>query len=99
MWQVGAVGGPAIGGLLYGLIGITNTYAVDLTLLLLAFFCFSLIASKPIPPKQVKEPLFESLAKGIRFVFKNEEILGALSLDLFGVFFGGAVALLPIFAD
>jgi MFS family permease len=98
-WQVGAVGGPAIGGLLYGFIGITNTYAIDLALMVLAFIAFMFIASKPLPPRIEKEPLFESLAKGVMFVFKNEEVLGALSLDLFAVFFGGAVALLPIFAD
>ncbi|HTB06858.1 MAG TPA: MFS transporter [Bacteroidia bacterium] len=99
VWQIGAVGGPAIGGLLYGLIGITNTYAIDFVLLLVACACFMFIAARPLAPRQVKEPLAESLAKGVRFVFQNEEILGALTLDLFAVFFGGAVALLPIFAD
>jgi MFS family permease len=99
MWQIGAIGGPAIGGLLYGIIGITYTYATDLTLMLLSLVSISFVAARPIPPKQKKENLYESLEKGISFVFKNQEILAALSLDLFAVFFGGAVALLPIFAD
>jgi MFS family permease len=98
-WQAGAIGGPAVGGLLYGLIGITNTYGIDLLLLVFSLAIVFFIASHPIPPKQKKESLYESLANGINFVFKNQEILGALSLDLFAVFFGGAVALLPIFAD
>jgi MFS family permease len=98
-WQTGAIGGPAMGGLLYGIIGITNTYATCLGLMLFALIMFSLITSRPLPPKQKKESLSESLKIGINFVFSNQEILGALSLDLFAVFFGGAVALLPIFAD
>ena len=98
-WQIGAIGGPALGGLLYGLIGSTYTYATDFVLILLALICVLFISSKPLPPKVKKESLFESLSTGIRFVFKNEEILAALSLDLFAVFFGGAVAMLPIFAD
>jgi MFS family permease len=98
-WQIGAIGGPAMGGLLYGLIGITYTYATCLGLMLFALIMFSSIASRPLPPKQKKESLSESLKIGINFVFSNQEILGALSLDLFAVFFGGAVALLPIFAD
>ncbi|NJM80332.1 MAG: MFS transporter, partial [Flavobacterium sp.] len=44
-------------------------------------------------------PIFQSLKEGVRFVFKNQTILGALSLDMFAVLFGGAVALLPIFAQ
>jgi MFS family permease len=98
-WQTGAIGGPALGGLLYGIIGITNTYATCLGLMLFALIMFTCIASRPLPPKQKKESLSESLKIGINFVFSNQEILGALSLDLFAVFFGGAVALLPIFAD
>jgi hypothetical protein len=88
-----------MGGLLYGIIGITYTYATCLGLMLFALIMFSSIASRPLPPKQKKESLSESLKIGIHFVFSNQEILGALSLDLFAVFFGGAVALLPIFAD
>jgi hypothetical protein len=45
-----------------------------------------------------KENIFKSLSEGIQFVFKSRMILGALSLDMFSVFFGGAVALMPIFA-
>ena len=99
VWQIGAIGGPAVGGLLYGIIGITNSYATVLVLMVLALISLSFIASRPIPQKQKKESLFESLGQGIKFVFNNQEILGALSLDLFAVLFGGAVALLPIFAD
>jgi MFS family permease len=99
VWQIGAIGGPALGGLLYGIIHITNTYATDLVLMVISLITLLAISSRPLAPKQKKESLFESLGIGINFVFKNQEILSVLSLDLFAVFFGGAVALLPIFAD
>jgi MFS family permease len=60
---------------------------------------FVFISNHPQPKKEKKESIFESIQVGIKFVFKNQLILGALSLDLFAVLFGGAVALLPAFAD
>lgn len=98
-WQTAAVAGPAIGGLLYGFYGITTAYLVDLIFVLISILFISLV-----PPKHSKttishEPLFKSLKSGISFVFKNQIILGSISLDLFAVLFGGAVALLPIFAN
>ena len=98
-WQAGAIGGPLIVAAVYKPLGITLTYGVDLALLLVALVCFIVIPGMPLPPKVSKESLFESLGKGVKFVFKNEIVLGALSLDLFAVFFGGAVSMLPLFAD
>ncbi|MEO6882632.1 MAG: MFS transporter [Bacteroidia bacterium] len=98
VWQTGAIGGPALGGFLYVALGAEISYQIVFCLAAFAFLLFLFIAAKPISPKEKKESLFESLGVGIRFVFKNQIILGALSLDLFAVFFGGAVALLPIFA-
>lgn len=99
MWQIGAIGGPALGGILYGTIGINLTYATDLALMVLALILVLFIKPRPLMPRDKKESLWESLGKGIKFVFKTQEMLGALSLDLFAVFFGGAAALLPMFAD
>lgn len=98
-WQIGAVGGPNIGMVLYGFIGITNTYAIDTILTVLALILMLFIPARPLVPRTKQESLKESLRQGIDFVFKNEVMLAALSLDLFAVFFGGAVSLLPIFAD
>jgi MFS family permease len=97
-WQIGAVSGPAIGGLLFGFLGDANAYAIDAGLIVASLVCVSFIAKKPVHIKEKKESLKTSLSAGIRFVFNNQIILGALSLDLFAVLFGGAVALLPIFA-
>jgi MFS family permease len=97
-WQIGAVAGPAIGGLMYGLFGATITLSVTVALLLISLFCVMAIKSKGIPIVEKRERMIDSLTEGIRFVFSNKIMLGALTLDLFAVLFGGAVALLPIFA-
>ncbi len=98
-WQGASVAGPAIGGLLYGFFGVQASYAADVALTVLAFLFFFLIGSKPLPATTERLPIKESLLSGIRFVFNNQIILSAISLDLFAVLFGGAVALLPIFAS
>lgn len=99
VWHIGAITGPALGGLLYGFYGAAVAYGANLLFLFLALFFFSLISYRPLPEKRKEETLKESLTVGIKFVFKNQIILGALSLDLFAVLFGGAVAMLPAIAD
>jgi MFS family permease len=97
VWHIGAVIGPTVAGFIC-IINFQTAYTVNLILIILGLFSFSFIASKPVPVKAKKETLKQSLAVGIKFVFSNQLILGALSLDLFAVLFGGAVALLPAFA-
>ena len=97
-WQTGAVTGPAIGGLLYGFIGATNTYIVIVIFWIISIFLITPIKRKPIPFIEGDKSLKEKLTAGLKFVFEKKIILGAISLDLFAVLFGGAVALLPIFA-
>lgn len=98
-WQTAAVLGPAIGGLLFAGLGKNFAYGVDATLMLLALLLFVAIASRPLPPTEgAPLRLGESVLSGVRFIFNNQIVLAALSLDLFAVLFGGAVALLPIFA-
>ncbi len=97
-WQTGAVSGPAIGGLLYGFAGATVTYSTILAFWIAAIFLILPISRKPKPEVTDEQSLTEKLTAGLRFVFKKKVILGAISLDLFAVLFGGAVALLPIFA-
>ena len=98
IWHIAAIAGPAIGGLIYGFFGITIAYCIVVILIVTGLFLFFGIKSKPIPPKEKEETLLQSLSTGIRFVFKNQIILGALSLDMLAVLFGGAVAMLPVFA-
>ncbi len=97
-WQTGAVTGPAIGGLLYGFIGVTNTFITVVIFWIISIFMILPIRNKPVPEIQGIQSLKENLTAGLKFVFERKVVLGAISLDLFAVLFGGAVALLPIFA-
>ncbi|KQB99289.1 MFS transporter [Pedobacter sp. Hv1] len=97
-WQMASIAGPAIGGLIYGFYGITTTYIVIISFIFLALVCIFFLKKHP-PTFIPKESIAESLKEGINFVFKSKMMLGAMSLDLFSVFFGGAVALLPVFAN
>ena len=98
-WQVGAVSGPALAGLLYGLAGITYTFYIMLGMMVIAITGLSLVKSKPNVYQARQETIIESVKQGFRFVWRTKEVLGAMSLDLFAVLFGGATALLPAFAD
>ena len=98
-WQAAAVLGPAIGGLLFAKMGKGFAYGIDSGLMLLSLLLFLSIAGRALPTREGEQlNLGESILSGVRFIFANQIVLAALSLDLFAVLFGGAVALLPIFA-
>jgi MFS family permease len=99
LWQMSAVGGPVIGGFLYVWLGPSATYVVTAILMFCGFLCFFRIKSSSRIEKQEKRSVAQNIAEGLKFVFSNEIVLGAMALDLFAVLFGGAVALLPIFAS
>lgn len=97
-WMSASVTGHAVGGFLIALFGHLGTMITVCSLMLTAL----LILSR-LKPKPVKQPLgegrtWESVQEGLRFVFKSKEILGAFSLDMFAVLFGGAVAMVPVYA-
>lgn len=98
-WQIASIVGPATGGLLYGFSGVTSCFTVILIFMLASLACISFFVKNQPPQFVPKESIFKSLQEGIRFVFNSKMLLGALSLDMFSVFFGGAVALLPVFAN
>jgi MFS family permease len=98
-WQVAAVMGPAIGGLVYGFWGIVPAYSLVLGLYTLSFFMIMLIKSGRHEVVETTEGVFTRIRSGISFVFKTPELLGAFTLDMFAVLFGGAVAMLPVFAS
>ncbi len=97
-WSVASITGLGIGGLLYGFVGVSATFAVMTCLSLLAFIFILRIAPRPIPDADHTEPALVRIKAGIRFVFSNQLIISTVLLDLFAVLFGGAVALLPVFA-
>jgi MFS family permease len=98
LWETAAIAGLALGGLLYGLFGLQTAYVSDASLMLTGLLLMSNVSNKPIPEITSEEGVAEKIKAGLRFVFQNKIILSAISLDLFAVLFGGAVALLPIFA-
>lgn len=98
-WQIAAVLGPAIGGLIYGFWGIIPAYSLVLFLNILAFFMIMFVKVGMHTVPETVEGVFVRIRSGIRFVFKTPELLGAFALDMFAVLFGGAVAMLPVFAS
>ena len=88
-----------IGGLIYGFFGITATYSAAAVLILVGLVSYLLITNRPLPRVSEEQGIYEKIKAGISFVFKNQIVLGAITLDLFAVLFGGAIALLPIFAE
>lgn len=97
-WEVASITGLGLGGLLYGFLGVTRTFAVLTILCSFSLFFLFRIGPKPVPPADHTVPALERIQEGLRFVFSNQIILAAIALDLFAVLFGGAVALLPVYA-
>ncbi|MFZ9660889.1 MAG: MFS transporter [Chitinophagaceae bacterium] len=97
-WQIASVSGPALAGLLYAKIGITYTFYIIVILMCVAFLTIQTIKKKPPLIIKNDEPFLKSVKEGFHFVWNTKDILGSMSLDLFAVFFGGAVALLPYFS-
>ncbi len=97
-WQTGAVIGPLLGGFMIAITGFNVSLISVFVIELISLTALFLIPKQAIL-KQVKEPILKSLGEGLKFVFKTQLVLAALSLDMFAVLFGGAVALLPVYAD
>lgn len=96
VWQIGVITGPAIGGLLYGF-GPSVVYSLVTVMLVISVIAISRMRTR-LKTQSEDAPMIERLTAGIRFVWTRPVILGAISLDLFAVLFGGATALLPIYA-
>jgi MFS family permease len=97
-WQVATIAGPALGGLLY-LAGPTTVYATVAALLALASGLMLRLERGGATERRSTSFDREALLSGLRFVRSRRTVLGAISLDLFAVLFGGATALLPVYAS
>ncbi|MDC3312771.1 MFS transporter [Flavobacteriaceae bacterium] len=98
-WQMASVLGPAFAGACIHWIGVHWSLCVVFGLVISSLIFLFKIPPKPILNPKIGEPIFQSLKEGVRFVFKTKAILGAITLDMVAVLFGGAVALLPVFAQ
>ncbi|PKA84524.1 putative MFS family arabinose efflux permease [Ulvibacter sp. MAR_2010_11] len=99
VWQMGAVVGPAVAGFSIHWMGVHWSMCLVFGFSLFALLLLFAIPKKPILNPNIGEPIIKSLKEGVKFVWNTKIILGAITLDMFAVLFGGAVALLPIFAQ
>jgi MFS family permease len=97
-WLAASVSGHATVGFLIAGIGNTGSLVIICTLVAAGFFFMYQLKSKPPLNERGEKKTMDSVKEGLRFVFRSKEVLGALSLDLFAVLFGGAVAMIPVFA-
>jgi MFS family permease len=97
-WMTAAVVGPLAGGFAYQHLGSAWTFAGIAVLYALSWIAITLIAPRPRPAAPEGESIWQSVAAGVKYVLSDQVLLGSMSLDLFAVLFGGAMALLPIFA-
>jgi len=98
-WQMASVLGPAFAGFSINWIGVHWTLSVIFILALVALIVTFQIKKKPILNPNIGESVVTSLKEGVKFVYKTKAIFGALTLDMIAVLFGGAIALLPIYAQ
>jgi MFS family permease len=98
-WQISTMLGAGLSGFLFHFIGY-DVYFIISILIFLGMIGFYFISPKPhLTINDRKAPVFSSIKEGVKFVFNSQVFLGAISLDLFAVLFGGAVALMPIYAQ
>jgi hypothetical protein len=98
IWQLASVLGPALGGIVYGWSGKASVVYAVTTVLELSATGFYLALRTRSVQRSSESRYWSRVSAGIRYIWQHKPILGALSLDLFAVLFGGAVALLPVFA-
>jgi MFS family permease len=98
IWLSASVLGHAIVGFIIAGFGHTGSLIVVVSLVGIGYGFIAMIKPKPPHADVVDQKTSESVKEGLRFVFNSKEVFGALSLDLFAVLFGGAVAMIPVFA-
>lgn len=97
-WLTASVIGHGSAGFLIAHTHYVTTFFIVASFVGVAFYFLYALLPKPILVKSNDTKTLDSILEGIRFVFKTKEVLGAVVLDLFAVLFGGAVALIPVFA-
>jgi MFS family permease len=97
-WLIGAVTGPLAAGVAFTTVGAAATFLAIALIYLAALMAIWRVGRRPIPAAPLGESVWESVAAGVRYVFGDQVLAGSMALDLFAVLFGGAIALLPVFA-
>lgn len=96
-WLVASITGHAVAGFLIAWLHVTGTFIVITALIFIGLLFLSRLKEKP-PGISTQKKTLEAVSEGLNYVFKTKEVLAALSLDLFAVLFGGAVAMVPVYA-
>jgi len=98
-WLLASISGHASAGFLIALAGINGSFVIIMCYVLIAAFALSRIEKKPVVHTKTDIKTWDSMKEGLTYVLRHKVLLAAISLDLFAVFFGGAKALIPEFAD
>ena len=98
-WLAASILGHASAGFLIAGYGANRTFILILALVIISALILSRIEKKPVLQTNLTVRAWESVKEGVQFVFRHKVLLSTISLDLFAVLFGGAVALIPEFAD
>jgi MFS family permease len=98
-WLSASILGHASAGFFIAWFGVNATFYIILAYILIAVFFIAKIKKKPVMQTNSTLKAWGSVKEGLRYVYNHKVMLGAISLDLFAVLFGGAVALIPEFAD
>ena len=98
VWTAAAVTGPVLSGLFITLFGISIMFCISIVLLIVAVILVYRIPNQPVLHTNTQQRTWDSMKEGLQFVWRTKEVLSALSVDMFAVLFGGAAALLPVFA-
>lgn len=96
-WLIASISGHAMAGFLIAWLHVTGTFMVITCLILAGLFFLSKLKEKP-PGMSGEKKTLEAVTEGLKYVLKTRELLAALTLDLFAVLFGGAVAMVPVYA-
>jgi len=100
VFQIGSVGGPALGGMAYAYFGIDNSFMAVCVLIGISLMLFVSLPNYPDPQgSRSDESIFKRINEGIVFVKKHKILFPGMMMDMVAVLFGGAIAVLPLFAD
>lgn len=97
-WQIASVVGPVLSGVLIAEWSISVMFVLAISLVLTAVLLINALPKLAIQHTALGQRTWESVKMGISYVVRTKEVLGALSVDMFAVLFGGATAMLPVFA-
>jgi MFS family permease len=98
-WLCCAILGPVLGGASLALWGPAATFGVFATLFAFAWIAVSRMQAYPVIPAPAGESIWQSITEGVKYVVRDQVLVGSMALDLFAVLFGGAIAILPVFAS